>query len=727
MDAGQVVVKIGADAAGLTSGFNQAASSVQRSMARIEGAYRDANGRLRDANGRFLRESQLAWNGVAQSVDSAGNATLSFSGRMGQLGGKLKGFAIGAATTGVVAFGAALAGTAVAGIRFNSSVEQTTIAMGTMLGSTAKAKDLIADVQKMAAATPFEFPELADATKRLVAYGIAAGDAVPLMRRLGDISSALQIPIGELSDIYGRMKVSGRITMEDMNQLAGRGIPIYSSLAQVMGVNESQIRGMVESGKVGFPQIEKAFQQMTDKGSMFGGMMDKQSRSFSGLWSTLVDSFNMMAGTAIKPLFGWLTSTAMPSLISAMPAIQSVVVTIAGAIGSAISFIIPYVTRVIGFVRSVAAVLGPIIGESLARIAPVMGQVLSAVGEVLSAIGNRVGQLVAFIRSHWDTIGPIVKAAWDFVQTYSETAMKVIAQVLKAVADLINGDWSAAWQHLTDAVEKAFGGAQEMTRIGTVVLQGLMKILGELMVAELKALPGQLKTLAKVSLDMFGDAVKAGAKITITWVAGLPAKIIAGLSGLSGLMTAAGKAALKALGEGAKTAWGAVKDWFSGLPGKVKTIFAGAGSWLLAAGRAIMSGLLSGITAAWNSVASFLSGLGQKIKDLKGPLDKDRGLLVPEGAAIMAGLVAGIISGEDELRRTLRRVGADMSIGGGSSAYSSGGGISGYGGSTHINVSFSGPIYATTPAQARQSVGVAANEVIQRLALARRATARGTA
>jgi len=234
---------------------------------------------------------------------------------MGGIAGGIGRVAMGAAVGGIAAIGVGLAAGAVAGMKFNSSIEQTTIAMGTMLGSTAKAKTLIGEVTKMASATPFEFPELADATKKLVAYGVAAEDAVPLMTRLGDVSSALALPIGEVADLYGKMKVSGRITMEDINQMAGRGIPIYGALAEVLGKGKDEIRGLVEEGKIGFPDVEKAFVSLTDKGSMFGGMMDKQSRSFAGLWSTIKDSVIQVFAMVVKPGFDWLVKEGLPKAI----------------------------------------------------------------------------------------------------------------------------------------------------------------------------------------------------------------------------------------------------------------------------------------------------------------------------------------------------------------------------------------------------------------------------
>jgi tape measure domain-containing protein len=250
-----------------------------------------------------------------RKVDAAGRRFEGLGNRMGRVGGFIGKALTAAAVGGVAAIGAGLTAAAIAGIKYNSSIQQTTIAMGTMLGSTKKAKELIAEVTELSAKTPFEFPELADATKRLVAYGVSAKEAVPLLTRLGDVSAALNVPIGELSDLYGKAKVQGRLFMEDINQLAGRGIPIYTALAEVMGVGKDEIRGLVEEGKVGFPELEAAFVDMTKKGSIFGGMMEKQSQSFQGLWSTVVDNATQLFGMVMKPAFNWLVKEGLPKAI----------------------------------------------------------------------------------------------------------------------------------------------------------------------------------------------------------------------------------------------------------------------------------------------------------------------------------------------------------------------------------------------------------------------------
>lgn len=190
-----------------------------------------------------------------------------------------------------------------AGMSFNAMMEQSTIAFTTILGDGGKAKSLLDDLAKFAAATPFEFPELVDASKKLLAFGFDAKSIIPTMTRLGDISAGLGIPVSELADLYGKARVQGRLFAEDINQLTGRGIPIAQELAGQFGVSEDKVRGLVEAGKVGFPNLEKAFISLTTNGGKFAGLMEAQSQSFNGLMSTLKDNLTQIAGQLTKPIF----------------------------------------------------------------------------------------------------------------------------------------------------------------------------------------------------------------------------------------------------------------------------------------------------------------------------------------------------------------------------------------------------------------------------------------
>ena len=232
-----------------------------------------------------------------KNIGSAVGSSLSQLGSFfGNFVGNLASNAVSFLTSTIIEGGKAL-------LDYSARMEQTSISFGVMLKSGEKAKILLADLNKFAADTPFEFPEIAQASKSLLAFGVAQEKIIPTLKNIGDIASGIGIPLTELAEIYGKAKVQGRLFAEDINQLTGRGIPIISELSKQFGVSESKVKDLVEQGKVGFPQLEKAFQDLTSTGGQFSGMMQAQSRTFDGALSTIKDTLTQAGATAFEPFF----------------------------------------------------------------------------------------------------------------------------------------------------------------------------------------------------------------------------------------------------------------------------------------------------------------------------------------------------------------------------------------------------------------------------------------
>lgn len=172
-----------------------------------------------------------------------------------------------------------------------ADMEQTSVAFEVLVGSSTKAKALLDELRAFADTTPFQFPEVAGAAKQLLAMGIDAEYVTDTLRRLGDVSAGLGQPLGEVAYLYGQIRSQSRAMTQDLNQFASRGIPIYASLAKVLGTNELGVRKLAESGKIGFNEIQRAIVDMTDAGGRFAGMTEKQAGTLKGLQSTLDDAF----------------------------------------------------------------------------------------------------------------------------------------------------------------------------------------------------------------------------------------------------------------------------------------------------------------------------------------------------------------------------------------------------------------------------------------------------
>lgn len=172
--------------------------------------------------------------------------------------------------------------------------QQLEIAFETMLGSKSQADALMAQLIDTAATTPFEMKEIAESSKMLLAYGMAADEVNGTLIRLGDIAAGLSIPIKDLAFLYGTTMVQGRLYTQDLNQFLGRGIPLADELAKQFGKNKSEVKKLVEEGKVGFPEVQKAIEALTNEGSKFGGLMEAQSKTIAGQKSNIEDAWEQM-------------------------------------------------------------------------------------------------------------------------------------------------------------------------------------------------------------------------------------------------------------------------------------------------------------------------------------------------------------------------------------------------------------------------------------------------
>lgn len=209
-----------------------------------------------------------------------GSSVVGLAGQVASLGARL-------ATIGIGAGAAGLAGLAAWSVKLAADAEQTRVAFTTMLGSVEKAKTLIGQINTFAAATPFEPPELQEATKRLLAFGVAHEQAIPTLKTLGDVAAGLNIPLTELASIYGKVKTGGIIQAEELEILSGRGIPVYKEFAKQLGVSESEVKKLASSGKISFANLQRALIDLTSTGGMFAGGMAAQSKTVAGLFSTL--------------------------------------------------------------------------------------------------------------------------------------------------------------------------------------------------------------------------------------------------------------------------------------------------------------------------------------------------------------------------------------------------------------------------------------------------------
>ena len=194
-------------------------------------------------------------------------------------------------------------------IETTGQIQMLNVSFTTLLQSKEKADALMAQIIQTAVTTPFQLTDLATGAKQLVAYGFAAEEVNGTLLRLGNVAAALGLPLERLTYLYGTTRTQGRLYQRDMLQFTTSGIPVLQGLANMYGKSTAEINKMVSAGKIGFPEVQKVFEQMTNKGGKFYNLMQEQAKTIPGKISNLKDQITMMTNNIGSSQKGLINGT----------------------------------------------------------------------------------------------------------------------------------------------------------------------------------------------------------------------------------------------------------------------------------------------------------------------------------------------------------------------------------------------------------------------------------
>ena len=169
-----------------------------------------------------------------------------------------------------------------------ASRETDQISFATLFKGEDKAKQYLADLVQMANTTPFLYDDLTSMSKTLATYGYDENSILPVLQTIGDAGAALGQSTSDMNSVataIGRMKSSNKTTLEYLNILNDRGIGAVGMLANAYGVDQGEVYSMISKGQIaGQDAARIILDALTDS---FAGSMERQSKTFSGITSTI--------------------------------------------------------------------------------------------------------------------------------------------------------------------------------------------------------------------------------------------------------------------------------------------------------------------------------------------------------------------------------------------------------------------------------------------------------
>jgi tape measure domain-containing protein len=570
---------------------------------------------------------------------------------------------------GTAAAVAGLSAMSLFGLKAAASLEQTTIGIEALLGSTKEATKFIGELQQFAAKTPFEFSGVADASRRILAFGTSVGIAreqvIPTLSVIGDLISVLggtQENIDSVIRAFGQMASKGKVSQEELLQLAEAlpGFNVNAAIAAKLGLSVADTLKLITAGGVDARTGINAILEGMAKFPGAAGAMEKQSRTLLGVFSTFKDTISIALTSAFQPVIPAIKD----ALTGLTPVLGDAIAQLAPKLGLLLQAFLPLLGV---FSQITTPILVPILAE-LAKIIPILQPALQALGEafasIVSALAPLIEPLAVFIAELAKSLAPVIvalapdiaelaKPLGDFLLALipilpplSELLVlgiqmqQPMVKLLALFLDLL------AIKGLVPLVELLAGGLDKLARaigpnvalvsdlsnwpkifggIGDTVGAALGNI-GDFFAALpgrigdfLTSLPGRLADAARTALEQMAFAVGFGIGKVLRFFIDLPGKVIGAVIAfgpmLADFFTSSGEKAKNslvdrflALVDFVKGLPGRVVDALRALPGQIVEFAKELGPKAIQLGKDIVAGVVHGITSTVGGIGSALKG-----------------------------------------------------------------------------------------------------------------------
>lgn len=166
----------------------------------------------------------------------------------------------------------------------SAKIEQVRVSYRVLLGDAQKADALLRELFKFEAETPFNLEQVMDFSNQLLLAKIPAQDLTHWMTLLGDATMGNAQGMDRVIYQFAQIQNRGYAMTDELNRFAEALVPMRDELKKMLGVEGAGLEKMLATHKITPEIIMQAFENI---GARRKGLMDQQSKTISGLLSTI--------------------------------------------------------------------------------------------------------------------------------------------------------------------------------------------------------------------------------------------------------------------------------------------------------------------------------------------------------------------------------------------------------------------------------------------------------
>jgi tape measure domain-containing protein len=191
-----------------------------------------------------------------------------------------------------------LAGLGVAAVKSAADLEALETSFISLTGGAEQAAAMMKNLNEFTAKTPFQIEAVAKSARQLIASGTGIDEVNTQLQFLGDIAATSGSSIDEIAAIFAKVNAKGKVELENLNQLAERGIPIFTALADATGLPADKLG----AGRVSVEEFNTVLKSFAEEGGFAAGAMERLSETAAGKFSTALDNLKLAGAELAEDL-----------------------------------------------------------------------------------------------------------------------------------------------------------------------------------------------------------------------------------------------------------------------------------------------------------------------------------------------------------------------------------------------------------------------------------------
>ena len=383
----------------------------------------------------------------------------------------------GAITKGIGAVGNMAQSTLGAGFNRLTSIESAQARLRGFGYNQSQVQGISQSAMNAVSGTQYSMSDAMTASAGAIAAGMKTSELESYLKEVGNAAAATGSDFNDIASIMNKVKTTGRLQADEMNQLSNRGLPMLQTLADQAGVSADEMASMISKGQVSFDQFRSAVKKASgtaaeEVAKTWGGAKDNFKAALSKLGAGLLGGnqgkdgeqggiFGLMTPALLK--VNEVLNSLVPKFKDAGDAIKDFVTggfeKAKTAFGQVKDFIQPVIDKFKAGFEKASARINEVIGPLKEKFMTAFDGLKEALSPLKDAFINMFANtdtdmvsVVDIVASALNTLANIIIAVTPVIQTIADIIASYVVPAITSVVSFVLDSVIPAIETVVDAI-----------------------------------------------------------------------------------------------------------------------------------------------------------------------------------------------------------------------------------------------------------------------------------